>query len=83
MAGSNVFFIQSFHCSIILSIPLSLDSPEEGELRLPHIPRGSPPPEEDWAPCIRAIVSESEKLKKGTLFIITQDGANFGRSAGS
>lgn len=58
---------------------LLLDPLEEGEIRLPHLPSGSPPPEEDWAPCIRAIVSDSEKLQKGTLFIITQDGANIGR----
>ena len=59
------------------------DSPEDGEIRLPHIPRHSPPPEEEWAPCIRALVSESETLSKGTLFIITQDGASIGRQVKS
>lgn len=68
-----------FECTILLHSP---DSPEEGEVRLPHLPRGSPPPEEDWAPCIRAIVNNSEKLAKGTLFIITQAGAAIGRSVG-
>lgn len=60
---------------------VAADSPEEGEIRLPHIPRGSPPPEDEWEPCIRAVVSESEKLPRGTLFIITQDGAFIGRCA--
>ena len=46
---------------------------------MPHVPRGSPPPEEEWAPCIRAVVSESDKLSKGTIFVITQDGAIIGR----
>lgn len=55
------------------------DPLEEGEIRLPHLPRGSPPPEEEWAPCIRAVVSESEKVPRGTLFVVTQDGARIGR----
>ena len=59
-----------------------IDSPEEGEIRgpkKPKIPRGSPPPEEEWAPCIRMLVSESKSLSKGTLFLVTQDGASVGR----
>ena len=60
-----------------------VDSPEEGEIRgpkKPKIPRGSPPPEDEWAPCIRMFVSESNSLTKGTLFVVTaQDGANLGR----
>ena len=55
------------------------DSPEEGEIRVPHYPHKSPPPEEEWDPCIRVLVSESETLPKGTLFVVTQDGASIGR----
>lgn len=65
-----------------LNWSLLLDSPEEGEIRgpkKPKIPRGSPPPEEEWAPCIRMLVSESNSLTKGTLFLVTQDGASVGR----
>ena len=59
-----------------------VDSPEEGEIRgpkKPKIPRGSPPPEEEWAPCIRMLVSESDSLTKGELHVVTQDGASVGR----
>lgn len=59
-----------------------IDSPEEGEIRVPKrrkIPRRSPPPEDEWAPCIRMLVSESSSLTKGTLYVVTQDGANIGR----
>ena len=68
-------------CSFIFII-IFTDSPEEGEIRPPKrrkIPRRSPPPEDEWAPCIRMLVSESSSLAKGTLFVVTQDGANIGR----
>ena len=58
------------------------DSPEEGEIRLSKrrkIPRGAPPPEDEWAPCIRMVVIESETLLKGALYLVTQDGTTIGR----
>ena len=59
-----------------------VDSPEEGEIQVPKrrkIPQRSPPPEDEWAPCIRMLVSESSSLTKGTLYVVMQDGANIGR----
>ena len=57
------------------------DALEEGELpsKRPRLPKGRPPPEEDWAPCIRLVVLESEKMAIGTLHIVTQKGAKIGR----
>ena len=52
---------------------------EEGEIRLPKLPPGSPPPEEEWAPAIRMVVTSSEVLEVGTLFVVTQDGVTIGR----
>lgn len=60
------------------------DSPEEGEIRprkRPRLPHGSPPPEDEWDPCIRMVVTSSECLPAGTLFVVTQDGASVGRWA--
>lgn len=61
----------------------SKDALEEGELpsKRPRLPKGRPPPEEDWAPCIRLVVLESEKMAVGTVHIVTQKGAKIGRWA--
>ncbi len=56
-----------------------IDSPEEGEIRIPRYPHSSPPPEEEWRPCIRAYVSDSKTLPVGAVYVITQAGAIFGR----
>ena len=58
---------------------LSSDSPEEGEIRVPKLPRGSPPPEDEWAPCLRMVVSSSECVERGSVFVVTQEGAELGR----
>jgi len=56
------------------------ESEEEGEIRSPRYPRSSPPPEEEFCPCIRAYVSDSKTLSVGTVFVITREGAVIGRS---
>ena len=52
---------------------------EEGEVWQPELPSGSPPPEDEWAPCVRLLVKESQCVAVGTLFVVTQEGANIGR----
>ena len=54
-------------------------SPEEGELRYPKYPEGSPPPEEEWAPCLRLVASSSECVPRGSVYVVTQEGAKLGR----
>ena len=58
------------------------DSPEEGEIRppkRPKLPHGPPPPEEEWAPALRMVVTSSDVLPEQTLFVVTQEGASIGR----
>lgn len=58
------------------------DSPEEGEVRSPkrpRLPKGSPPPENEWAPCVRLLVTESDCLERGSLYVATINGVNIGR----
>ena len=58
---------------------LFVGSLEEGELNFPRYPEGSPPPEEEWAPCLRLVVSSSECVPRGSVYVITQEGAQIGR----
>ncbi len=58
------------------------DSPEEGEIRpvkRRRLPSYSPPPEDEWAPAIRMVVTSSKVLSTGTMFLVTQEGASIGR----
>ena len=49
-------------------------------MRGPSYPETSPPPEEEWAPCLRMVVSSSDCVPRGTVFVVTQEGAQLGRS---
>ncbi|CAI8034446.1 Angiogenic factor with G patch and FHA domains 1 [Geodia barretti] len=42
----------------------------------------SPPPEEEWAPCLRMVAGSSECVPRGTVFVVTQEGAQLGREPG-